>query len=409
MKPAVPVVSPPPDSSMRIRPAARLRATWDDLPSVPIRRPRVLVVDDDPFNRDLLKRYLSRSPYEVIALASGEEAIEHVTQGNVDLVLLDAMMPRIDGFETARRIREKVGEEFLPVVIITALATEDAKLRGLSAGADEFLYKPINGAELQVRVRNLLRARDQHQRLAEANSKLEELSAFRDEMAALLVHDLKIPLSALQTNLEFALSQIQAAQAAPGTVDALGDCVQSAHRLFGMIANLLDIARSEAGKLVAVRKPTNVTDLLRRAIAGRERDAKLRNIEVSLSAVDVGVASLDCGLMSRVLDNIVDNATRHTPVGGRIAFSAERVGERLIIECSNTGNPVDGGAAVFEKFTRGETGRVGNQGLGLYFCRLALEAHGGMISLRPSQTWPVVFRLEIIDTLGDAPAEIPTE
>src|SRR5690242_2043022 len=124
---------------------------------------RILVVDDDPRNRRLLDAMLRPEGYAVLEAESGERTLELVAQGAADLVLLDVMMPGLDGVETCRRIRAGSGpERLLPVIFVTALGDRESRVRGKSVGADDYLAKPIDASELLARVRNLLDAKAYH-------------------------------------------------------------------------------------------------------------------------------------------------------------------------------------------------------------------------------------------------------
>ena len=109
---------------------------------------RILIVDDEPLNRHLLRAMLEDEATAVLEAASGPEALEIAQRSAPDLVLLDVVMPRMDGFETTRRLKQEGGDLFLPVVLVTALSDAEARLRGLEAGADDFLTKPIDRAQL---------------------------------------------------------------------------------------------------------------------------------------------------------------------------------------------------------------------------------------------------------------------
>ncbi len=118
---------------------------------------RILVVDDLAANVNILTRLLAPDGHEILTASNGEEALDLVTREHPDLVLLDVMMPRLDGFEVCRRLKQHASTRLIPVVLITALDQSSDKIRGLEAGADDFLSKPFNAAELQARVRSLLR------------------------------------------------------------------------------------------------------------------------------------------------------------------------------------------------------------------------------------------------------------
>jgi adenylate cyclase len=144
-------------------------------------RARILVVDDTPPNVKLLEQVLVLSGYEVVTAGSGEEGLAKVVFAKPDLVLLDVVMPEMSGYEVCRALRANPATALLPVVMVTALDPETERIKGIEAGADDFLSKPINQPELLARVKSLLRIRalhrkieDQAAQLAQWNSRLEE-------------------------------------------------------------------------------------------------------------------------------------------------------------------------------------------------------------------------------------------
>lgn len=136
----------------------------------------VLVVDDMPANRKLLADVLSHTGYAVITAVSGEEALEKIDASRPDLVLLDIVMPGIDGYEVCRRIRADSKTGILPVIMVTALEPTEERIKGLEAGADDFLTKPINQAELLARVRSLLRIKSLYDTVQTQAAELGELN-----------------------------------------------------------------------------------------------------------------------------------------------------------------------------------------------------------------------------------------
>jgi class 3 adenylate cyclase len=142
---------------------------------------RILVVDDQPQNVKLLEQILSLSGYEVFTAASGVEALAKISAEKPDLVLLDVVMPQMSGYEVCRRIRSDASTGLLPVVMVTALDPAEERVKGIEAGADDFLSKPINQQEILARVKSLLRIRSLHrqveaqaEQLTQWNAKLEE-------------------------------------------------------------------------------------------------------------------------------------------------------------------------------------------------------------------------------------------
>ena len=119
-------------------------------------RPRVMIVDDERMNRDILEVMLAPEGYQLVTASSGEEALDLVREQPPDLILLDIMMPGLDGYQVVARIKASVGSRHIPVIMLTALNDPNSRTHGLSAGAEDFIAKPVNRADVCERVRNLL-------------------------------------------------------------------------------------------------------------------------------------------------------------------------------------------------------------------------------------------------------------
>jgi putative two-component system response regulator len=139
-------------------------------------KPTVLLVDDDRRNVKLLEGYLLPNQYEVLKAYDGEEALSLVGKNDVDLILLDIMMPGLDGYEVCKRLKAQDRTRFIPVILITALDDLQAKVRGIDAGADDFITKPANREELLARTRALVRVRELNRSLVSVESALFSLA-----------------------------------------------------------------------------------------------------------------------------------------------------------------------------------------------------------------------------------------
>ena len=169
---------------------------------------RILVVDDTPVNLKLLGDLLTAKGYAVVTASSGAEALDKISGATFDIVLLDVMMPGMSGYDVCRKIRENPATAMLPVVMVTALDPGPERVKGIDAGADDFLTKPINQPELLARVRSLLRVKTLWDQLAELNRTLEDARrALKNAEGALATE------SPLQTDLREALREITRAAA----------------------------------------------------------------------------------------------------------------------------------------------------------------------------------------------------
>lgn len=358
---------------------------------------RILLVDDEPLNRELLHAHLEPEGHELSDAETGEQALERAAASPPDLVLLDLQMPGIGGLEALRRLKRRAAErsEFLPVVVVTALHDAASRRIGLEAGADDFLTKPIDAIELKLRVANLLALRAKQVALDQRNARLVELQRFKDEMTALIIHDLRNPASAVLSNVDFALESVFDAAQAP-LVEALGDARDGCRRLLRLLANLLDVARAEDNHLELNRGQFDLEAVIAPIVHVRQLAARSRGLRLEAFLEPGVIVPIDADLVARVVENVLDNALRYTPRNGTIRITSRRAGGQLELRIGNTGPaiPLESRGAIFEKYVQLPASRSQqhlNAGLGLYFCRLAAEAHGGHIRIEEEVELPTVF------------------
>lgn len=356
-------------------------------------RQKVLIVDDEERNIKLLKAYLVTDQYEIAEASNGEDALEMVTDFNPDLVLLDVMMPGIDGFEVCKRLKQDDHTMMIPVIMVTALSGKNERIRALEVGVDDFLNKPVNRIELMVRVKSLLRIKSYHdqllnsyQELALKNKKLKELEGVREGLTHMIVHDLNNPLTAILGNLEiikFDKENLSATQ-----LDGIEKCLNYCADTRQLIQGILDVNKMEEGKLQPQKELTHMTDILADLMEQFISRAKMDQISLTFSNSDeVPAVRIDPNLIKRVIANLLSNAIRHSPKGEEIKVATGFLAEQrsVIFRVTDNGN----GLApkyhhrVFDKFEQvelKESGvKAGTGGLGLSFCKMAIEAHGGKI------------------------------
>jgi two-component system, sensor histidine kinase and response regulator len=355
----------------------------------------VLVVDDNLQNREVAEGHLVGAGYAVIQAEGGAEGLALLTARRPDLVLLDVLMPGMDGYETCRRIRvlPEVGD--VPVLFLTALGDLETHKAALESGADDFLTKPLNRTELLIRVRSLLRIKQLSDELR-ANVRLTETQRDallvaqqqKDELTALIIHDLKNPLSSILSNVQYVQSR---ATLPEDERDSLDDVVRASQAMVRLVMNLLDVSRSDDGALVPHVTAFEVPALLGEICSEMGRRIADKQQRLSLTvAPAVGRLRGDRDLVRRIVENLIDNAYKYSPRASTIAIDAlaatmdDGAEPALEIRVRDEGDgiPVAYRQSIFEKYMRVEDGRAGGRnshGLGLVFCRRAVGVHGGAI------------------------------
>ena len=168
----------------------------------PERPSRILLVDDEPKNRFLMRDILANGGYEVVEAESGRRALELAEAGEPDAVLLDVMMPEMDGFETCRQLRKQESTRLIPVLMVSALNDRPNRLEGISAGAVDFITRPIDVRDMLLRVDNAVSAKRLFDEVNDNCERLQQLEQERGETTRKIVHDLRGPLGGISGNLQ---------------------------------------------------------------------------------------------------------------------------------------------------------------------------------------------------------------
>lgn len=348
--------------------------------------PTILIVDDEEENRILLEALLVSQGYRVVATADGAEALATVKADPPDLILLDVMMPGRDGFDVCRELKGDPATWFVPVVLVTALSEREDRIRGIEAGADDFLSKPIHRWELLTRTKSLLRIKSLRDDLQKSYEQLKKLEELRDRLIHLLIHDLKGPLTSLLLGADLLISHEGQPAVEEKHWELLRRMRQQVEYLTDMVQSLLDIARMEEGKLPLRPEALGVGELVGSAVRVLEFAYASKGVSLHVE-IPSGLPPIsgDRDLLTRVLINLLKNALEHTPADGQVTVGVQRENaESLTIGVQDTGMgiPQSFHEKIFEKFGQVQLREARERrgtGLGLTFCKLAVEAHGGRI------------------------------
>jgi len=216
---------------------------------------KILIVEDNQENTDLLVFFLKPKGYDITAVTDGLQALESIKDVRPDIILLDIMLPKLNGFEVCEKLKNDDSTKSIPILMITALKDLKDKVKALEVGADDFISKPFENIELLARVKSLLRLKEFHDELEEKNVELEEknktlvwMEKFKEELINLIVHDMKNPLFVIQGNLQMMSMSLD--QTPPDALKKYTNRIErSSQQLLRMVVNLLDISRFEEGKI----------------------------------------------------------------------------------------------------------------------------------------------------------------
>ena len=348
---------------------------------------RILLVDDSPAGLATLEALLMPEGYECRSVVDGRQALEEVPTFAPDVILLDVMMPGIDGFEVSSLLKSSTLHQHIPIILITALDSQDALEKGLRCGADEFLRKPVSGKELRARVRSMLRIKKQY-------DQLKQTITLREDMTNMLVHDIRNPLTVIMSYCQVGISEDGIDR------EMLEEIEYQARRVNGYLNDMLILAKMEQGQLAINPSTISPLEFVSETIRNHELTAGSKNIEIALDCDDPKVTTtLDVDLWARVMDNLISNAVKYSPSKTKVEVSirvvqADPVPElHFIVADEGHGIPLAHRERIFERFEVVKLKRKGptQVGLGLAFCKQVVESHQGAIWVKENHPQGSIF------------------
>jgi len=345
---------------------------------------RVLVVDDEPSNVELIVRRLGGNGYETLTASNGHDAIAIATKEQPDLILMDIMMPGLDGWQATRLLKGDPKTANIPVVFVTARDRPEDVAQGFEAGGIMYVNKPVEPVELFARVRNAIYMKRLQDDLRNKNEDLKRLESSRQELIGMLGHDIRNLANSVVAFLQLArMGELTPDR--PEFAQLLGLSEANIAEVLRMVNALLDVYKMEEGRLEAVAGVNKLADVVKRSFSQLIPEAMAKGIALVERIPEETAVFIDAGLIVRVLTNLVSNAIKHTPGGGSVTIDAEPASaDSVVVRVTDTGPgiPEADAAHVFDRFYQTDTGRSrGGTGLGLAFCKLAVELHGGKIGV----------------------------
>jgi signal transduction histidine kinase len=353
---------------------------------------KVLIADDDVHNRRLLELMLSQEGYEVTCVEDGSKALEELAKPDAPrLVILDWMMPVMDGITTCRKIRERKQTEYIYIILLTAKINKDDIVTGLEAGADDYVAKPFHAQELAVRLRA-------GARIIELQNDVLERSKMIEEFVYAVSHDMRTPLIAMQ------LTMSQAREGLFGDLPeayggVLGKTVLSVQELLRLADTLLTAGQYENDAVPDLPfEQVDLVELADECVSELEpiwmsREQRMEVMRPSFSGIVMG----ERPNLRRVLINLLSNATKFAPSQGTIQVLFERAGDKVVsVSVWNDGPTMsdEEQSRLFKRFASGRRKSVG-VGLGLYLCKRIVERHGGVIEYVPGEAVGGRFRFSL--------------
>ena len=391
----------------------------------------ILIVDDNLSNVDLLREILRHQGYSTVRGETDPRVVPNLCREQpFDIVLLDIRMPHLTGFQLIELLRPVFGDDYVPILVLTAQTDQETRRKALEIGAGDFLTKPFVTWELLQRVRNMLRIRMLHKKTRNQNRELEQrvdertrelsealtLSRKADraklDFLSVMSHELRTPLNAIIGFSEVISAQDMKPPIPPDYLDYVKLIEESGKHLLDMVNRILEYAKGSTGTIELEEQPVNLCDLLDRCIAMLTPKAQPRHISMVREGGGPIWMRGDERRLRELTLAILDNAIKFNHNGGTVIteLAASDAGIVLAITDNGPGIPAEIQARIFDPFTQGD-GAIDRRhegiGLGLPIVQRYTQIHGGHIELISEPGAGTTVRVHLPASRLLAEADVP--
>ncbi|MFA9388895.1 MAG: response regulator [Prolixibacteraceae bacterium] len=355
---------------------------------IPLNQPKpstILVVDDNKKNLQVLGNILHEEEYKVAMAMEGKSAIKLARHLLPDLIVLDIMMPGMDGFEVCKILKADELTKEIPIIFLTAKIELDDVVEGFNLGGADYVTKPFKKKELMVRIKNHLDLINSKRKIKEQAKALQEANAFKDKLFSIIGHDLRSPLSSLKLTFDLIVSGLIDIHD-DDFMDTIVSLSKSTEEAYVLLENLLGWARSESGIIEIEPESINMKEMAESTQRLLKLNLKNKVITFQIDIEDRIIAWADNQMIKTVLRNLVSNAIKFTPNNGTISIQSIREDDKIITKISDTGVgiPPEHVEQLFKARGKIKTYGTNNEpgsGLGLILCHDFVEKNGGELTV----------------------------
>jgi len=336
----------------------------------------VLVVDDVVSNVLLLKVLLTNEKFKVITAGNGKEALSQAVNARPDLILLDVMMPEMNGFEVAERLKADPETQHIPIIFLTALNTTADIVKGFKVGANDFISKPFNKEELVIRVTHQISLIAAKRIIMKQTEELRKIIMGRDKLYSVIAHDLRSPMGSIKMVLNMLILSLPSEQIGKEMFDMLSMANQSTEDVF----SLLKWTKSQIGKLNVVYQDFDIVGNIASVIEIFNLVAGMKNIKVNFPVHGKIEVHADMDMMKTILRNLLSNAIKFSYNDSEILVNAEIEGDKVIVSVKGMSEEDQKKLLNTEThFSKYGTNNEEGSGLGLLLCQDFAVKNGGRL------------------------------
>lgn len=338
---------------------------------------KVLIVDDVPGNLKVLTDILKGDGYNVRPVTNGMLALQVASNEKPDLILLDILMPDMDGYEVCHRLKEDQNLNDIPVIFISALNETNDIVKALNSGGADYITKPFKSEEVTARVAT-------HIKIYQQRKELQELNATKDKFFSIIAHDLRGPFTSFLGYTRMMVEDVPSLNL-DEIQNMTGILNKSAVNLYSLLENLLEWARMQRGITRFIPESFLLTDKISNCMELTDDAARKKEIETDINIPGHLEVFADVRMFETVIRNLITNAIKFTPRGGRVTVSARNADLDLVeISIHDTGIGINKDMIGKLFHLDEQTGRKGTEGeptvgLGLIICKDFIEKNNGKI------------------------------
>ena len=342
---------------------------------------KILIVDDVVSNVLLLKILLTNEKFQVCTASNGKMCIEMAKSEHPDLILLDVMMPDLNGFDTAVILKKDPETQEIPIIFLTALNNPSDLVKGFQVGANDFLTKPFNKEELIMRVMHQIQLVAAKRIIIRQNEELKRTISNRDKMYSVIAHDLRSPMASIRMVLNLAVNVVSKDIVGEEIFGLLDKANRESEETHDLLDNLLKWTKSQTGRLSVVYQELDLDDIVPGVVDIFRMIAEMKKIELKYIPADEKlIVHADNDMIKTIIRNFLSNAVKFTPEGKSVEVFYKREGDFARISVRDHGVGIDP-ERVKTIFRTGETtygtGGEEGSGLGLQLCQDFARKNGG--------------------------------
>ena len=342
----------------------------------------ILIVDDNEINIMLLRVILEEERFRVYAATSAEEALAELATNEVDLILMDVMMPAVSGFELTEKLKSHERLRNIPIIFITELNSPEDIVKGFDIGGCDYITKPFNPPELIRRIKQQVSLIHSRNVIIEQKNSLQEALENRDQLYAIISHDIRSPISSLKMILNILTSKAEERELPPEIIDMLYSGTDITEQLFCLLDNLLKWTKSNLGMQTTVPRVITLDETIMGVTEVLLPTAKLKDVTIGLQLQDNIEILFDVDIMKSILRNLIINAIKFSHPSGHVVIDLHVEDNWVVLTVKDNGIGMSIEmqdklrSRIYGKSTLG-TAREGGTGLGLWIVQHFISTNQG--------------------------------